>query len=327
MEARDLDHAIDLANATGYGLTSGLESLDDREQRRWQEQIRAGNLYINRSTTGAIVLRQPFGGLGKSAVGPGIKAGGPNYVAPLMKLRDLPSTPTSPAPPITWQFSSHDKHRPELLAELYSSLRETIAITKSSPFAAEDLQRVVAAIESCQHWASEEFHAAHDHFRLLGEDNFRRYRPIDHLRIRVHAEDSVFDVFARAVAARAAGCRTTVSSPPDLAGDAKEAVRLLDDLTDGWGAAIEFVTESDEQLAALIRSSQTDRVRYAAPDRVPPEIRRAAADALQYIADTRPVANGRVELLWYFQEQSLSVVYHRYGNLGARIDEPRDEPL
>ena len=77
MPARDLHEAIDLVNATGYGLTSGLESLDDREQRLWQEGIRAGNLYINRPTTGAIVLRQPFGGMGKSAVGPGIKAGGP----------------------------------------------------------------------------------------------------------------------------------------------------------------------------------------------------------------------------------------------------------
>jgi RHH-type proline utilization regulon transcriptional repressor/proline dehydrogenase/delta 1-pyrroline-5-carboxylate dehydrogenase len=57
MEARDLDHAIELVNATGYGLTSGLESLDDREHEVWRGRIRAGNLYINRSTTGAIVLR------------------------------------------------------------------------------------------------------------------------------------------------------------------------------------------------------------------------------------------------------------------------------
>ena len=76
----------------------------------------------------------------------------------------------------------------------------------------------------------------------------------------------------------------------------------------------------------MIASHQTDRVRYAAPDRVPLAIRQAAADALQYIADTPPVAHGRVELLWYFQEQSLSVVYHRYGNLGQRANEQRDEP-
>jgi RHH-type proline utilization regulon transcriptional repressor/proline dehydrogenase/delta 1-pyrroline-5-carboxylate dehydrogenase len=326
MEARDLDEAIDLVNATGYGLTSGLESLDDREQQRWQEHIRAGNLYSNRSTTGAIVLRQPFGGMGKSAVGPGIKAGGPNYVAPLMRFRDLFSNSSKGTPPTAWRSSSRDRHRPELLAGLYTALREYIATTATSPFAAEELERIVTAIESCQHWATEEFHASHDHFRLLGEDNFRRYRPVEQLRIRVHADDSVFDVFVRAVAARAAGCHTTISSPPDLAGPAREAVKLLDDLTDTWGAAIEFVTESDQQLADIIAARQSDRVRFAAPERVPPAIRKAAADALHYIADTPPVAHGRVELLWYFQEQSLSVLYHRYGNLGARVNETRDEP-
>ena len=327
MEARDLDEAIDLVNATGYGLTSGLESLDDREQQRWQEHIRAGNLYINRPTTGAIVLRQPFGGMGKSCVGPGIKAGGPNYVAPLMTFRDAPRSISELAPPTAWRFSSTDTHRPELLAELYSALREYIAVTATSPFAAEELERIVAAIESYQHWATEEFHAAHDHFRLLGEDNFRRYRPVEHLRIRVHPDDTVFDVFARAVAARAAGCRTTVSFAAG-SGRTRERGR-------------ETARRPDRQLGRGDRIRHGDRratrrriiiaIRPIAsatppPDRVPPAIRKAAADALQYIADTPPVAHGRVELLWYFQEQSLSVVYHRYGNLGQRTNEQRDEP-
>ena len=42
-----LDEAISLVNATGYGLTSGLESLDDREIERWRTRIRAGNLYLS----------------------------------------------------------------------------------------------------------------------------------------------------------------------------------------------------------------------------------------------------------------------------------------
>src|SRR4029079_9364785 len=106
MEARDLEAAIDLVNATGYGLTSGLESLDDREQELWCSRIRAGNLYINRPTTAAIVLRQPFGGMGKSSVGPGIKAGGPNYVVPLMQFTEKEEgensvTSASPALPFS----------------------------------------------------------------------------------------------------------------------------------------------------------------------------------------------------------------------------------
>src|SRR4029078_13324667 len=105
MEARNLDHAIELVNATEFGLTSGLESLDDREQQLWCSRIRAGNLYINRPTTGAIVLAQRFGGLVKSSVGPGIKAGSPNYVVPLMRIAD-----TTPEHPV---FASEDVERLE----------------------------------------------------------------------------------------------------------------------------------------------------------------------------------------------------------------------
>jgi RHH-type proline utilization regulon transcriptional repressor/proline dehydrogenase/delta 1-pyrroline-5-carboxylate dehydrogenase len=134
------------------------------------------------------------------------------------------------------------------------------------------------------------------------------------------------DIFCRAAAARAAGCRATISAPLALTGPAADAVELLDRLTDSWAGAIEFIEEDDARLAELIRSGHVARLRYAAPDRVPQEIRLAAADTLQYVAD-RPVSlHGRVELLWYFHEQSISHVYHRYGNLGLRADEPRDEP-
>jgi RHH-type proline utilization regulon transcriptional repressor/proline dehydrogenase/delta 1-pyrroline-5-carboxylate dehydrogenase len=68
------------------------------------------------------------------------------------------------------------------------------------------------------------------------------------------------------------------------------------------------------------------RVRYAAPDRVSRIVREAAAEALQWIADLPVSSHGRIELLWYYREQSISHVYHRYGNLGIRADEPRTEP-
>ena len=58
MAAEGLDEAIDLVHQTGYGLTSGLQSLDDREQEALVEHAcGSGNLYVNRGTTGAIVLQ------------------------------------------------------------------------------------------------------------------------------------------------------------------------------------------------------------------------------------------------------------------------------
>ena len=69
MVARDLSQAIEWANATPYGLTAGFHSLDESEQRQFLETMNAGNLYVNRTTTGAIVQRQPFGGRKASCFG------------------------------------------------------------------------------------------------------------------------------------------------------------------------------------------------------------------------------------------------------------------
>ena len=78
--ASDLDEAIEIQNDVDYGLTAGLHSLNQNEIRTWIDRVQAGNLYVNRTTVGAIVRRQPFGGWKKSAVGSGTKAGGPNYL-------------------------------------------------------------------------------------------------------------------------------------------------------------------------------------------------------------------------------------------------------
>ncbi len=83
-----LEEAVNLVNGLDYGLTSGLQSLDEQEQRYWKNHIQAGNLYINRGITGAVVNRQPFGGMKLSAFGPGLKAGGPNYCAQFMTITD-----------------------------------------------------------------------------------------------------------------------------------------------------------------------------------------------------------------------------------------------
>ena len=82
---------------------------------------------------------------------------------------------------------------------------------------------------------------------------------------------------------------------------------------------IEFVEESDELLADRIRHHQMDRLRYAAPDRVPEIVHRAAAATGLCIISRPVLAEGRIELLWYLQEQSISHDYHRYGNLGVPL--------
>ena len=88
----NLEEGIKLVNSLDYGLTSGLQSLDEEEQKLWKNSVIAGNLYINRGITGAIVNRQPFGGMKLSAFGGGIKAGGPNYCTCFVEITDKPDS-------------------------------------------------------------------------------------------------------------------------------------------------------------------------------------------------------------------------------------------
>ena len=64
-----------------------------------------------------------------------------------------------------------------------------------------------------------------------------------------------------------------------------------------------------------------DRIRYAAPERVPRDVRRAAADVGFHIARTPVMMDGRIELLQYYRQQSICNNFHRYGNLGKRAPE------
>lgn len=311
MRFERLSEAIDIVNQTGYGLTSGLQSLDEREHEIWKSRVHAGNLYLNRGTTGAIVLRQPFGGMGRSSFGPGLKAGGPNYVAQFMKLADRAPAPADRPPPLQ-----------------HAALRSLMAHLENdgSPLAATALPRLRAALRSYETWWRDEFSRTHDHFRLLGQDNLRRYLPFKEIRVRVCQNDDTFDVFARVAAARLTGARVLVSATPGLA---SPSIDLLSRCTESWAGAIEFIEESDDDLARAILefpAHAAERLRFAAPDRVPPALRAAAAQAGVHLADDPVLAAGRIELLWYLREQSISRDYHRYGNLGQRGAEKRHIP-
>jgi RHH-type proline utilization regulon transcriptional repressor/proline dehydrogenase/delta 1-pyrroline-5-carboxylate dehydrogenase len=232
-----------------------------------------------------------------------MKAGGPNYVAQFMdftdtepaKVQRLPETPS--------------------LAALCKGL---LARSHS-----EDA-RILAAALSYERNQREEFGVEHDHFKLVGQDNVRRYLPVGSVRVRVHPDDTAFDLFARVCAAHVARCRVVVSTPPGLH---SPAVTLLEELTESWAGAIEFVEETDAQLAQAIRERQADRVRYAAPERAALEVLQAGHEAHGCVVRVPVSGEGRLELLWYVREQSISTDYHRYGNLGVRADEPRAEVL
>ncbi|MFH1091343.1 MAG: aldehyde dehydrogenase family protein, partial [Pseudomonadota bacterium] len=301
MQADNLEQAIEYVNLTGYGLTSGLESLDPREQELWKESLKAGNLYLNRGTTGAITLRQPFGGMGKSALGPGIKAGGPDYVAQFMdfdetgppKIGALAKESRLLRLAQKWKLKIKWGWRPEIKDELYNTIR---------------------AIESYLYWVEQKFGREHDFFHLRGQDNVLRYLPLGRVVVRLHERDSLFEVLARLAAAHITGCTPLISLPPGLQ---TQAVDFLgtEEGRDLLGSAPVLIQADEELAAGLI---EIDRLRYASPERVPETVRVQAAQYGFFIACSPVYMEGRLELLWYYRQQSICHNYHRYGNLGER---------
>ncbi len=303
MRADDLDHAIGLVNQTGYGLTSGLESLDTREQQKWQDTIKAGNLYINRGTTGAITLRQPFGGMGKSVLGPGIKAGSPDYVSQFM------------------EFEEHGYPQIGVIAQESGLLRlsnrwEVMARWGKFGTRNQDITKTIFALRSYLYQVERKFGRNEDFFHLRGQENILRYLPISPMVIRLHPEDSLFDTLARIGAARAAGCRTVVSLPEGMTNP------VTDFLGNRYGKELlkdtKVIIQSEKNLLRSLLD--IGRIRYAAPDRVPDTVLTGAAERGFYISRTPVYMEGRLELLQYFRQQSICNNYHRYGNLGDRSE-------
>ena len=87
IKARDLDHALEIANGTQYALTGGIFSRSPAHIAEVRREFRVGNLYINRKITGALVDRQPFGGFKMSGIGS--KAGGPDYLLQFVQPRTI----------------------------------------------------------------------------------------------------------------------------------------------------------------------------------------------------------------------------------------------
>jgi RHH-type proline utilization regulon transcriptional repressor/proline dehydrogenase/delta 1-pyrroline-5-carboxylate dehydrogenase len=242
--------------------------------------------------------------MGKSAMGAGMKTGGPKYVSQFMRFEETGPPTDSPV----------QTHHPTL-----NLAREWQQTLENGGFQGieSDVQKTIAAIHSYLYHVEREFSRRLDYFHLRGQDNILRYLPVGTVAIRLHQNDSLFETLARVAAAKITGCVPRISIPNDLNTPAtrfiqsEEGRRLID--------RTPVVYESDKEL---IKSMPIiDRIRYAAPERVSQNVLRAAAEIGFYIARTPVMMDGRIELLQYYRQQSICDNYHRYGNLGERASE------
>jgi RHH-type proline utilization regulon transcriptional repressor/proline dehydrogenase/delta 1-pyrroline-5-carboxylate dehydrogenase len=119
----DLSTVIAAINQTGFGLTHGIHSRINETIQYIVSHIKAGNVYVNRNTVGAVVGVQPFGGEGQSGTGP--KAGGPLYLSRLSHTV-APASIAAPSlniPPVLNAFYNYLKeHHAAILATLPHTL-------------------------------------------------------------------------------------------------------------------------------------------------------------------------------------------------------------
>ncbi|HPW71537.1 MAG TPA: bifunctional proline dehydrogenase/L-glutamate gamma-semialdehyde dehydrogenase [Bacteroides graminisolvens] len=253
-----LEKGIEYANSSEYGLTAGLQSLNKAERELWKNKIEAGNLYINRGITGAIVRRQPFGGMKRSAFGGGIKAGGPNYVASFLRFKNA---------------------------------------------AAYDIKDVEANYR--QAW-NNVFSKEEDVSHIYGEENTFRYLPLNSMALRIADADALNDVLLVMLAANQTKTKLTVSLSDKH--HQLEVIKAKVALFHGMSLRLE---SEDDFINTM---STYERIRTCS-ESLSDAVYQKAAELGLCIIDSTPLAEGRIELLHYLKEQSISFEYHRYGSI------------
>lgn len=309
MHASSLSHAIELQNAVAYGLTAGLYTQNPDDLALWLDRVEAGNLYVNRGITGAIVQRQPFGGWKRSSVGPGAKAGGPNYLAGLGRWRATSGGAAS--------ATLHLRGLDSRIAAIIEAAQPSLDYE-----AFEWLRR--GALSDAIAW-DREFGQVKDVSGLGIERNLFRYRSVPSVGLRATGDATWQAVLRTVVAGVRAGSALTLSAPVGLPAAVR---RVLSDL------GVDVFVETDAQW--LERMTATDAGILAAtvdgvPARRPTRVRligsaeavaalhgqlsrAAGGDPDLAVYDNDVTTAGRLELLPFLREQSVTITAHRFGN-------------
>ncbi|WP_132994117.1 bifunctional proline dehydrogenase/L-glutamate gamma-semialdehyde dehydrogenase [Gordonia zhaorongruii] len=286
MRADDLDDAIDLQNRPDFGLTAGLHSLEPREVRTWLDRVQAGNLYVNRGITGAIVRRQPFGGWKRSSVGLGSKAGGPNYLMLMGTWTDdpTPRAAAAPALPVVADFAGEAGHALE----------------------SADAQWLTTALADDDRAWHAEFGTPRDETGLSGEANVFRYCR-SRVLLRVSADASAAHTARLIAAALRANADITISVAPGL------RIATAHVLQAAARAGLDVQEADDHAFRSSLTTTTVPRIRTVGS--VPSPIREAiAARPDVALLDDAVTSSGRVELRYWLAEQAVSMTLHRFGN-------------
>jgi RHH-type proline utilization regulon transcriptional repressor/proline dehydrogenase/delta 1-pyrroline-5-carboxylate dehydrogenase len=295
MKAENLNQAISFANATKSGLTAGLHSLDVKEKIQWLEKIEAGNCYVNRKTTKSSIRKQPFGGYKQSSFGHGYKSGGPNFLYGC-------SYPIQKTLPKEKRAVSEEVNN-------LSPFLEKIDLSD------KELGTWYASISNYSYWWAKMKHEI-DPSKVLGQDNLFGYMPRNNICLYIAEKSDIFNSLRICAAALTCGNDLHISCD-------KKALSKFNWLE--LNNLIKVNKESKETFFKKLSSGVYSSVRITSP--ACDEMKQNAAKGFCYINNLPVLSNGRIELLNYLREVTLSYDYDRYGSLGVRDNELRKPVL
>ncbi|WP_417555092.1 bifunctional proline dehydrogenase/L-glutamate gamma-semialdehyde dehydrogenase [Microbacterium sp.] len=298
MHASTLSEAIRLQNAVAYGLTAGLHTQNPDDLALWLDQVQAGNLYVNRGITGAIVQRQPFGGWKRSSVGPGAKAGGPNYLIGLGSWRSQPRGKSS--------STLHLRGLDVRISGLIESAQPSLDFDSF-----EWLRQ--AALSDAVAW-DREFGQVRDVSQLGVERNLFRYRPVP-VMVRAAADAPLASLLRVVLAGIRSGASFFVSVPEGVPAAVRAELGALE---------VPVAVETESEWIQRVRqrspeSAKVGRVRLIGRRGAVADLHRTLSDAVGgdpdvAVYDNEVTSAGRLELLPFLHEQAIAITAHRFGN-------------
>lgn len=289
IKARSLQEAVRIQNAVDYGLTAGIHSLDPAEVAYWLDNVEAGNLYVNRGITGAIVRRQPFGGWKKSTVGPTTKAGGPNYLFSFGQW-----APTR---------SEHAETNVALSAE-----GERLVDACAGRLGEAEVSFLARALASDDEAWRDHYGASVDVSAVGVERNVFRYRPAE-VTIRVSTLTPLVEALRVIHAGLRSGATVHLSIAEELPDDVR---RLLETGAIASNPLARYHAEGEIQFVERVRTKAPARIRLVGGNESVLYVQFEGDPAVAIYAQPVTVS-GRIEMLPFVKEQAVSITAHRFG--------------
>lgn len=320
-----VDQVIEMQKETGYGLTAGIHTLDDKLAAEFCDKSVAGVTYRNDGTTGAIVGQIPFGGNLASRRGAGRHAGGVNYVTNFWEMTEPDGKAGDPE---FTALTDEQIDEADCLNERAKSLHSAISLWEKyypdvpqyADFA-EDIRKIIVAgrnylYEQVNHFSQRQ----NPHMHIRGRDLQHSYRSDLKTLVRINLNDSLFEMLGMVMAAIVSGNKLHVSMdalPDDPDPQTKQKYDLAKKLLESFDVA---PVEQDQPTfdVYLMQRMQgnygVDQVRCVGRDGVSATTWDERKHNPQLNIVTDPVLRtGRLELLNNHSEKTVVDNYHRLG--------------